>query len=331
VVLVKDENLIVNPSPILSDVESFDEIFVEENENLIKSVKATKELAWEKRSPELPKDGSNNRSTLSLFGVAILLAALLGVWYYFINRPDENQFVQSPPAPVNQNAETIENPTLENTIQNALPTPEEIEPIPLPRTISQPPDTDYFQNSKEKLKGDAMRNFLGFSLYYPNDWKLNAIVPEEKNSKNRSKFLDVSKNSSSGTPVEQFLVSYYNSKGTFKADADVFPSLVKETNSTLQKIVPNYTMISEGEKTVNNGWRAYEVKFSGSGVTSNGEKITLWGKRLYIPTAMRGMKNGYVITMLATSLSTDVKTVDDVGVKGELSNILATFEPNQNF
>ncbi|MDQ3321275.1 MAG: hypothetical protein M3525_02265 [Acidobacteriota bacterium] len=90
-------------------------------------------------------------------------------------------------------------------------------------------------------------------------------------------------------------------------------------------------MISESEKTVNNGWRAYEVKFEGAGKTANGEDIKLWGRRLFVPAARNGMKNGYVSTMLATSLSPDVKNIEDVGVKGDLHTILYSFEPNRNF
>ena len=37
----------------------------------------------------------------------------------------------------------------------------------------------------------------------------------------------------------------------------------------------------------------------------------------------------FVLTLLATSLSDSVKSVDEVGVKGELANILETFEPEQ--
>jgi hypothetical protein len=70
------------------------------------------------------------------------------------------------------------------------------------------------------------------------------------------------------------------------------------------------------------------MKFEGSGVTANGEKINLWGKRLFIPVARPGTQSGFVITMLATSLSPDVKSADDVGNKGELEKILVTFEPS---
>jgi hypothetical protein len=35
--------------------------------------------------------------------------------------------------------------------------------------------------------------------------------------------------------------------------------------------------------------------------------------------------------MLATSYADDVRSVDDVGVRGDLGAILYTFEPGQNF
>jgi len=284
-------------------------------------VKATEDLAWEKRSPEMPNEPSPRRNLFSILGVAALLAALLGVWYYFINRPNEN-FVNVPTETANQNAPIVENPPISEPNANAAPTPEEVEAPPLSRTIQQPPDTVYFQNNKENLKGDLIKNFLGFSLYYPNDWRRNEAP---KN------FLDISKNTANNLPIEQMLITYYNSKGTFKADAEIFPAQIKETNQSLKKILPNYRMISEGKKMINNGWQAYEVQFQGTSKTASGEDITIWGKRLFIPTAIRGMKNGYVVTMLATSLSKDVRNVNDVGVKGELSAILETFEPNQNF
>ena len=61
------------------------------------------------------------------------------------------------------------------------------------------------------------------------------------------------------------------------------------------------------------------------------DKLKLWGRRFYIPAARRGVKKGLVVTLLATSLSKDVKSVDDLGVKGDLKTILYTFEPDQNF
>jgi serine/threonine protein kinase len=284
------------------------------------SVKAVRNLAWEKRSSERSSQRVSSRIMSSAFGIAVLIAALLGAWHYFINGRNQT-FMRQPTETVNQNATTVVNPLIVAVNPNDEPVIHKVEPPPL-RSIQPPPDSIYFENNVNNLKGGAAENFLGFSLYYPKDWT-------RKDAKNN--FLDVSKVSKNDLPIEQMLVSYYNSSGTYDNDLEKFPALVKDTNATLKKIVPNYQLISEGKKNINNGWRAYEIKFQGAGVTAVGEKITLWGRRLFIPPGNSGMKNGYVLTMLATSLSEDVKSVEDVGVKGELSTILETFEPNRNF
>jgi len=298
---------------------------VEKKETLTETVpgkvKATEDLAWEKRSPELPIQNNGSRTSLGLLGLAVLVVGLFGIWYYFVKH--QNDVKIAAPTPV-QSVVPIDNAdnSSASTVNNPSPTPEDIETPPIQRTVTQPPDTKYFQNSKSELTGDPARNFLGFSLYYPQSWKLN----ETKNN-----FLDVSKTSENNLPIEQMLISYYDSKGTFRSDRELFPKLLEKSNVDLKKALGNYKIISQGETNIQNGrWQAFEVKFESLGTAPNGEKITLWGRRLWIPSQFVGLKNGYVITMLATSLSPDVKSVEDVGVKGELSNILETFEPNQN-
>lgn len=291
------------------------------NETESGKIKATEDLAWEKHSTELPIQNNGSRTAFALLGLAVLVAGLFGVWYYFVKQQNEVKITSPTPVqsvvPINQNVDTS---TTVN-ISNSSPTPEDIEAFPMQRTVSQPPNTNYFQNSKDSLSGDAAKNFLGFSLYYPQSWKLN---------ESKSNFLDVSNNDENGLPIEQMLISYYDSKGSFKADRELFPQLLEKSNNDLKKALQgNYKIISQGETKIQNGrWQAFEVKFESLGTAANGEKITLWGRRLWIPAQLAGLKNGYVITMLATSLSKDVKSVEDVGIKGELSNILETFEPS---
>ncbi len=288
---------------------------IRETKPAARLIKATEALAWEKRSPEKPNEPTSRSTLFSILGAAAVLAALFAIWSYFINRPEPT--IQMPVESVNQNITTAEtSPMVETTA-----TAENSETQP-PRVVTQPPNTIFFQNSRENVKSDLAKNFLGFSLYFPKDWRRNAAP---------NNFLDISKTGAGGLPVEQMIVTYYNSKGTFEADTEIFPAQVKETNQSLKKILPNYRLISEGAKTVNNTWQAYEIQFQGTGKTSAGKAMTIWGKRLFIPTAVPEKKNGYVVTLLATSLSKEVKNVGDVGVKGELSSILETFEPDQNF
>lgn len=280
-------------------------------------VKAAKDLLWEKRSSEAPNAAGKSRNLLPFIGVALLTAAFFGVWYYWITRSVEPTITKN---------ETAAAPILTDVPKaqtQISPNPsDEMEVPPAPRLIAPPPASVFFENSKQNVKGALLKNYLGFSLYYPKKWS---------RAESTNKFLDISKKSPTGIPIEQILIADYKSKGTFKADKETFPVLVENSNKDLKSIVPNYQTLSEGEVKIN-GWRGYEVKFQGAGAAAKGEKkLILWGRRLWIPAARPGTRNGFVITMLATSLSKEVTSVNDVGTKGELATILQTFEPNQNF
>lgn len=278
------------------------------------------EPAWKSRSPEPPQVENSRAVWLGAGGVLLLIGMLTFGWNYVVNHPSESGIS---PQNTQTNAPSSEPPL-------APPITTDIEVSPLPRKITQPPNTDFYQNVKQNLKGDMARHFVGFSMYYPKDWKVNG--PQEgANTNARGKFLDVSHTTPDGRLKEQMLISYYPSEGTYSKDADKFPRLVKETNGTLKKLIPNYQVLSEGEIKVNGDWHAYEVKFQGGGSSDTGEKLVVWGRRLFIPAARPGVHDGFEITMLATSLADEVRSVDDVGVHGELAAILYSFEPSQNF
>src|SRR5207253_419529 len=214
---------------------------------------ATIEPAWKMRSPEPPQVENSRAVWFALGGLLVLVALLAFGWYYLVNHPTEPGIpVQTGNQPNDRNA--------------APPITTDIEVPPLPRKINQPPNTEFYQNNKQNLRGDLSRHFVGFSMYYPKDWKVNG--PQEGATANsRGKFIDVSRETPDGRPKEQMLVSYYPSEGTYSKDADKFPQLVKEANETLKKIIPNYQVLSEGEIKVNVDWRAYEVKFQGGGTS----------------------------------------------------------------
>lgn len=273
------------------------------------------EPAWKARSPEPPAEETSRFKLFAGIALAGIVALLVLGWYLWVR---EAAVTETP------GDAQIGAPQSNTTI---VPT---TEMPPLARTIPQPPNTNFYQNSKQNLRGDLLRNFVGFTLYYPKEWKVNGPQQGES-AESRGKFLDISRNTPDDRMQEQMLISFYPSKGTFTEDAEKFPLMVKETNETLKKILPGYMEISEGEITVNGGWRAYEVKFQAGGRSPAGEALTVWGRRLFIPAARPGVKSGFEITMLATSLADGIQGVDDVGVRGELASVLYSFEPSQNF
>ncbi len=275
------------------------------------------EPAWKNRSPEPPEVENSRTKTLALISILVLVGLVAAIWYLLINTPIQPDVPGT--ADIGQTVDTATPITGANT-----------EMPPLPRNVPQPANTNFYQNTKQNLKGDLLQNFVGFTLYYPKDWQVND--PQSGQSeKVRGKFLDISKSTAEGNLQEQMLVSYYPSKGTYGEDGENFRQMVSETNSTLKAILPGYQMISEGEIKLNGEWRAYEVKFQAGGSSPSGEKLLVWGRRLFIPAARPGTRNGFAVTMLATSHAENVRGVDDVGVRGELASILYSFEPSQNF
>lgn len=288
-----------------------------------KLISGKKDAAWKKRSPDKPKNADLRSNILPIIAVIVSFAALIAFWYFIINRPNTTQ-IQPTATSANQ-TNPNQQAALPNEIDGYSPNNEDIEIPPPKRQITQPSGTKYFENSKQNLKGDMARNFLGFSLFYPENWSLN---PTD------NKFIDLTKNTKDNLSEKAFLVSAYESRGTFRLDQELFPELVEKSNSDLAKDIPNYQVISKGKTMIQNGrWQAYEVKFQGAGAAggADGKKLILWGRRLWIPVQRPGMKNGFIITMFATSLADDVTSVNDVGVKDNLAQILETFEPSQNY
>lgn len=273
------------------------------------------EMSWERRSPEPINTGSS--MWLLFLGAGILALAFLAYlsWNYWQNRQPQSDYVANNPEKTAQQTET---PVTEI---NAPTTPtSEIESAPLPRQISQPPDTEYFENSKMNLKGDLAKNYRKFTVFYPKTWTKN---PTSTN------FLDISKKDESDNLIEQMIITHYPSTGLFSKDKAEFPKLVEKSNKDLKESLgDNFKVISQGEKNIQNGrWNVYEVTFQSSGI-KDGKTITIWGRRFWLPTQDPRTQNGFVITMLATSLAGEIASVDDIGNKGDLASILESFEPS---
>ncbi|KXK04177.1 MAG: serine/threonine protein kinase [Acidobacteria bacterium OLB17] len=263
--------------------------------------------AWLRRSPE-PLHEPNAKWLKVALAVFVLLSIIFAAaWIYLLKRQPANI-----PANVNSNANSNYDPT---------------ETPPAPRDIQAPPNSTYFASNKANMKGDLFRNFVGFSIYYPKTWR--STGPQEGNEENRGKFLDISKKNAAGLLEEQLLVSYYISRGTYSDDLVNFPELVKESNETLSKLIPGFTITSQGQTTVN-GWKAYEIQFHG-GQKESSDPLQVWGRRIWIPAARPGVRTGFALTLLATSNAANVKSSADVGVNDDLAKVLETFEPGREF
>jgi hypothetical protein len=192
-------------------------------------------------------------------------------------------------------------------------------PAPTEPPFVPPANTIQFLNSKDKLDGKLAEHYVDFSFYYPSNWIKDpaAGVPGATN------FAKVERRLPPDLTQENFAVGWYTSTGSDTSDRELYPKLVQKFSSQYQKSFPEYHKVSEGE-TKAGIYEGYEFRFQAfSRNTPNGD-LKIWGRTVFLPPA-EGERNGATLLMLTTSLAPELKSINDVGVKGELPIILESF------
>jgi hypothetical protein len=190
-----------------------------------------------------------------------------------------------------------------------------------PEPFVPPADAVQFNNSSATLDGELADHYVGFSFYYPKTWTKDpkAGVP------GASSFAKVDKQSSDNKGLQEFvLFNWYPSKGSYEADASVFPVSAKKITDQLSRNLPNFEEVSRGDTTVNT-YKGYEVRFKGVFKKTGEEDLPYWGRVVFLPPGSENEKGGVAIVMLATSLAPHITSAADVGAKGDTALILDSF------
>jgi hypothetical protein len=203
-----------------------------------------------------------------------------------------------------------------NSVETATASPSPV--------MTAPPDANRFVSSNNNLNSLLAQHFADFSFYYPKTWELDPKAGGEGSSN----FVKVERHLPPDFTQENFAVGYYESNGTVEADRPIFPSLVKSFNSTLTAAFPEYKKLSEGETKINS-IDGYEFRFQSISRGTEKGDITIWGRVVFLPPGTDGDKRGVNLLMLGTSIAPELKSVDDVGVRGELPVILNSFKLGQ--
>ncbi len=185
--------------------------------------------------------------------------------------------------------------------------------------FTPPANAVEFVNSKDNLDGKLAEHYLDFSFYYPNNWIRDpaAGVPGARN------FAKVERRLPPDFTQEIFAVAWYASTGSDTADRASYPRLVEERSSQFAKEYPEYRKVFEGETKIG-PYDGYEFRFEGFSRNTVKGDLKIWGRAVFLPPSDSG-KNGVTLLMLATSLAPELKSIDDLGVKGEMPMILESF------
>jgi hypothetical protein len=270
--------------------------------------------------PAAPAAVPKKKSKLPLVLGILALLLVLGVGaivaaFFLVIKPrlDEMQPERTVVTTTNDNENTAANDNV-NTAEVSKTTDEYVPPS----------DAVKFTNSQASLDGKLAEHYVDFSFYYPKTW----TVDSRSGVTNFVKIGKTEEDEKGVYLLENASVNWYNSNGTFDADASIFPDRVKQMESQIASSYPGYQKVSEGETRINS-LKAYEFRFTGTFKNTDKGDLPYWGRVIFVP-AGEGKTSGAVITLLATSLAQDISRAEDVGEKGEMPVILESFRFGNN-
>ena len=179
-------------------------------------------------------------------------------------------------------------------------------------------DLQTYVNSPASFTGTLKDHYSDFSFQYPASWAL-----KEQPGQSGSNFVKVERSLDGSTTLENFAVGWYTSTGTAAGDAALFPQLARQLSTQFAAGFPAYRKVSEGPTRVGS-YDGYEFRFTGE-LRGGGRKVDVYGRAVMLPSGSTTQRNGVALIMLATSLAPEIKSVEDVGAKGELPVILDSF------
>ncbi len=269
-------------------------------------------------APPPVKKKSKLPLVLGILVVLLVLGAGLGVAAYLFG-PKIISALQSR----RSNPEPSSLPTKEPT-PNIETTPDDVgktnkDVVPEPPPYSPPADAVEFVNSSKNLDGQLAEHYVDFSFYYPNRWQKDpaAGTPGARN------FAQVERRLPPDFTQENFAVAWNSSAAPVAENRALFHTLAENLSAQFEKKFPGYRKVSEGETKLG-VYDGYEFRFESMSPNTAKGDLKVWGRVIFL-APVDGGKNGVTLLMLATSLAPELKSVDDIGIKGELPMMLASF------
>jgi len=180
-------------------------------------------------------------------------------------------------------------------------------------TATRGADTTTYKNSSERFTGALEENYVDFSFDYPRAWQR-----DPKAGKGGSpNFVKVEQATDDEITLENFAVGYYTGQ------RDAMPKVADQLSEQFSSGFPEYQKVSEGP-TKAGRYDGYEFRFTAKAKNTPKGDLDIWGRVILLPGGDN--RKGAALIMLATSASDQVRSVEDVGEKGELPTVLNSFK-----
>ena len=183
-----------------------------------------------------------------------------------------------------------------------------------PRSVNQDDGWRVYVNEKDSLPRPLQEKFIAFRFMYPKTFK---VQPQSDVN-----FVKVEKYAGAGedNTAENFAVgSAWFDPPTLQNTA-LYDKLLDTLGKQIGRTFHNYTELKRTDVTVD-GVTSRAVLFQAD--FNDAAKTMIYGKTIVVHPP--GKKNGVAILIFGTSLSRDIKSAEDLGVKGDTAEIFHSF------
>jgi len=176
--------------------------------------------------------------------------------------------------------------------------------------------TTLYTASEASLTDELRPHFVPFSFRYPDGWR----VVERGDSVGGKNFVKVELGEN-GFTAENFAVGYMFATPGHERDPELIQQLLSQFEQQFSAQFPGFRRVGEERMEVG-GHAATGFRFTSSVQTQERGEVQVFGKVLVVPV---GDGKGLSMIMLGTPVGSELRSVDDLGVKGGLPVILRTF------
>lgn len=176
--------------------------------------------------------------------------------------------------------------------------------------------TTLYTASEAGLNDELAPHFVPFSFRYPDDW----TVVERGDSVGGKNFVKVEK-SDNGFTAENFAVGYMYATPGHESDPALIRQLLQQFEQQFSSQFSGFRRVGDDHLEVG-GHEATGFRFTSTVQTQEHGEVQVFGRVLVVPV---GDGKGLSIIMLGTPVGSELKSVDDLGVKGGIPVILRTF------
>ena len=176
--------------------------------------------------------------------------------------------------------------------------------------------TTLYTVSEGDLNDELRPHFVPFSFRYPDGWR----VLERGDSVGGKNFVKV-ETGDNGFTAENFAVGYMYATPGQESNPDLIRQLLQQFEQQFSAQFSGFQRVGDEHMEVG-GHDATGFRFTSSVQTQERGEVQVFGKVLVVPV---GDGKGLSIIMLGTPVGSELRSVDDLGVKGGIPVILRTF------